>query len=150
MLKGFCLAVCLSGFFNLHAQNKLAIEGTIKSLEQNVVKGILEADTNLLKQVWAAEFMVNTPRNDIAKNREAVFEHQKMGLISYSSFERVVEDILVQEDIVITMGYEVFVSRKDIPGAKAGQPVKRRFTNIWKMDKGNWQQIARHASIICS
>ncbi|MBB1284354.1 nuclear transport factor 2 family protein [Flavisolibacter sp. BT320] len=150
MLKGFCLAVCMSGFFSLHAQNKLAIEGIIKSLEQNVVKGILEADTNLLKQVWAAEFMVNTPRNDIAKNREAVFENQKMGLINYSSFERVVEDILVQEDFVITMGYEMFVSRKDIPGAKAGQPVKRRFTNIWKMEKGTWQQIARHASIICS
>jgi hypothetical protein len=48
------------------------------------------------------------------------------------------------------MGYEIFVSRADIPGDKAGEPVKRRFSNIWKKKKGKWVQIARHASIISS
>jgi hypothetical protein len=47
------------------------------------------------------------------------------------------------------MGMETFVSRNDIPGAKAGLPYKRRFTNIWMKKKGKWQQIGRHASIIC-
>ena len=53
------------------------------------------------------------------------------------------------KNIVITMGFEIFVSRNDLPGAKAGQAYKRRFTNIWMKKKGKWQQIARHASIIC-
>lgn len=48
------------------------------------------------------------------------------------------------------MGYETFVSRNDIPGANAGQIIKRRFTNVWMKKKGSWLQIARHASIICS
>lgn len=150
MRNFFCLVAGMIWLFPCQAQNKAAIEGTIKSLEQKVVKGILEEDTTLFKQVWSADFMVNTPRNDIARNRDAVFENQKIGFINYSSFQRVVESILVQDGVVITMGYEVFVSRKDLPGARAGQPVKRRFTNIWKMEKGTWQQIARHASIICS
>ena len=93
--------------------------------------------------------MVNTPRNDVAENRDVVFQKQQAGLINYSSFERVVENIQIQKDFVVTMGYETFVSRTDIPGAKAGVPVKRRFTNVWMKQNDKWVQIARHASIIC-
>jgi hypothetical protein len=71
-------------------------------------------------------------------------------LINYSSFERIIEELRIEGNIVITMGYEIFVSRADIPGDKAGEPVKRGFSNIWKKKKGKWVQIARHASIISS
>lgn len=131
------------------AQNTTAIEAIIRSQEQKVLNGILDGDTQLLKEMWAPEFMVNTPRNDIAENREVVFQKQQSGLIEYSLFERVIEKIQIQKDFVITMGHETFVSKNDIPGAKAGVPVKRRFTNIWMNQKGEWLQIARHASIIC-
>ena len=131
------------------AQNTGTIETEIRRLEQEVVNGILNADSILLKNVWDTGFMVNTPRNVIARNRAAVLEVQKLGMIDYSSFERIVEEIRIENNTVITMGYEIFVSRTDIPGARAGQAVKRRFTNIWMKKKGRWLQIARHASIIC-
>jgi ketosteroid isomerase-like protein len=135
---------------SLPAQKTNDLETTIRSLEQTVVKGILAADTNLLKEVWAPELLVNTPRNTIAANRGAVFQNQRAGLINYSSFQRVVEQVMVQGDVVITMGSETFVSRNDLPETKAGQEVRRRFTNIWRKKNGKWQQVARHASIICS
>ena len=131
-------------------QSTSKTEVEIRKLEKAVVIAILNADTNTLKQVWAPEFMVNNPRNDISTNRNAVLQTQKSGMINYSTFERVIEQILFQKDIAITMGHETFVSRNDIPGAKAGQTYKRRFTNIWMKKKGKWQQIARHASIICN
>ena len=133
-----------------HSQADNKTETAIRTLEQKIVQAILDADTNTLKKIWAPEFVVNTPRNDIAKGRNAVLLNQRVGLIDYTSFERIIEDIQIQERLVITMGHETFVSRNDIPGAKAGQPVKRRFTNVWVNKKGSWQQIARHASIICS
>jgi hypothetical protein len=141
----------LFAFFVLdsQAQNTSTIETEIRRLEQEVVKGILDADSVLLKTVWDTGFMVNTPRNVIAPNRAAVLEVQKLGMIDYSSFERIIEEIRVEKNTVITMGYEIFVSRTDIPGARAGQAVKRRFTNIWMKKKGKWLQVARHASIIC-
>ena len=141
----------LLAFFMMdsQAQNTRTIETEIRRLEQEVVKGILNADSILLKNVWDTGFMVNTPRNVIARNRAAVLEVQKLGMIDYSSFERIVEEIRIENNTVITMGYEIFVSRTDIPGARAGQAVKRRFTNIWMKKKGKWVQIARHASIIC-
>ena len=149
MHKYIGIIVLVLSFTQVSAQQDKSIETTIRELENKVVQGILKADSNLLKEVWSPEFLVNTPRNDIAKGREAVFQNQKLGLINYSSFDRTIEEIQIQGTTVITMGSEVFVSRTDIPGAKAGQPVKRRFTNIWLNKNGKWQQVARHASIIC-
>ncbi len=132
-----------------NAQDNSKTDAEIRRLEKIVVTAILNADTNTLKQVWAAEFLVNNPRNDISGNRDSVLLTQKAGMINYSSFERNIERMQFQKNIVITMGSEIFVSRNDIPGAIAGQPYKRRFTNIWMKKNGKWQQIARHASIIC-
>jgi len=145
----FSMAFLISTLLTI-GQSTSKKEVEIRKLEKAVVIAILNADTNTLKQVWVPEFMVNNPRNDISTNRNAVLQTQKSGMINYSTFERVIEQILFQKDIAITMGHETFVSRNDIPGAKAGQTYKRRFTNIWMKKKGKWQQIARHASIICN
>jgi len=145
----FSMAFLISTLLTI-GQSTSKTEVEIRKLEKAVVIAILNADTNTLKQVWAPEFMVNNPRNDISTNRNAVLQTQKSGMINYSTFERVIEQMQFQKDIAITMGHETFVSRNDIPGAKAGQTYKRRFTNIWMKKKGKWQQIARHASIICN
>jgi len=149
MIKSFFFLAFLISTLLANGQTTAKIEVEIRNLEQTVVLAILKADTSTLKQVWAPEFLVNNPRNNISGNRNIVLQTQKAGMIDYSSFERVIEQMQFQKDIVITMGYETFVSRNDIPGAKAGQIYKRRFTNIWMKKKGKWQQIARHASIIC-
>lgn len=130
------------------AQLKADVEKTIQALEQIRVKGILTADTSLLAQIWAPEFMGTTPRNTIAPNRGAVFKNQQQGLIEYSSFERVIEHMQVQANLAITMGSELFVAKHDLQEAKADQPTKRRFTNVWMKRNGQWLQIGRHASII--
>ena len=70
-------------------------------------------------------------------------------MIDYSTYEKVIERMQFQKNIVITMGHETLVSKNDTRTAKAGQVYKRRFTNIWMKKNGKWQLIARHASVIC-
>lgn len=134
-------------FLFTKAQNNTAIENLITDLEQKSVKAILDSDTMTLKKMWAPEFTVNTPRNDIAQNRDEVLRIQGAGLINYSSFTRTIEKIQVQKDVAITMGYETYVPKENL--ANAGQLVKRRFINVWMKQNGQWQHIARQASIIC-
>ena len=148
MYKTIITTAFVCCFLLAHSQDKEIIDKIIRDSEQKAVKGILLADTNILKQVWAPGFIVNTPRNNIAENREAVFKNQKAGLINYSTFERVIENLEVMGNVAITMGYETYVPRTDLPEAKAGQVVKRRFTNVW-MNQNGWVQVARHASVIC-
>jgi len=132
-----------------YAQDNSTTEAIIRQLEQKAAKGILDADSNILKQVWAPEFIVNTPRNEIAENRAAVFNLIKRGFINYSAFDRIIESIQISGSIAMTMGYETYIPKVDLPEAKAGQLVKRRFTNIWLLQNDKWLQIGRHASIIC-
>ena len=150
MLRYYSFAVFLLFSICAQAQQDVSVETTIRNLEEITQKGILTGDSNLLKEVWDENFMVNTPRNTVAANRKEVLQIQSRGLIDYSRFEKKIEHILVEGDIVITMGSEIFVSRTDIPGAKAGEPVSRRFTNVWKKKNDKWVQVARHASIICT
>ncbi len=131
-------------------QSTETVKTEILKLEQMVVQGILRSDTVLLDKLWTPQFMVSTPRNNVAINRASVYDIQRKGLINYDRFEKVVEHVLVEDDIVITMGREVIVSKNDILGAMAGVAVNRRFTNIWKKTPEGWKQIARHASIICN
>lgn len=150
MVKYLLLATLLLAFFFANAQRNSKAEAEIRDLEQQIVSAILNADTNTLKKLWAPEFLVNNPRGRITASLDSVLLLQKNNFISYSVFERNIEAIQFHKKFVVTMGNEIFISKYDTPGVKAGQSYKRRFTNIWIKKKGRWQQIARHASIICS
>ena len=142
----FCFALsCMIG----NSQNDNQTEKIIRDLEKMAVRGVLEADTNILKKLWSTEFIVNTPRNTVAEGRDAVFANIWAGLINYSSFERNIEKIHIEGKTVITMGHETYASKTDLAEGKAGEIIKRRFTNVWMKQKGKWLLIARHASIIC-
>jgi hypothetical protein len=134
---------------SIYAQDNSKTEAEIRALEQMGVKAILSGDANTLKQLWAPEYMVNTPRNEVTGTRDSILLIQRAGIIDYSTYEKVIERMQFQKNIVITMGHETIVSKNDTPAAKAGQIYKRRFTNIWMKKNGKWQQIARHASVIC-
>ena len=144
----FLIAFSISTLL-IYAQDNSKTEAKIRALEQTGAKAILNGDTNTLKQLWAPEFLVNTPRNEVTGTRDSILLIQKAGMIDYSIFEKVIERMQFQKNIVITMGHETIVSKNNTPAAKAGQIYKRRFTNIWMKKNGKWQQIARHASIIC-
>jgi len=149
MTKYIFLIACSFSSLLSYAQNNSKTEAEIRALEQTGAKAILNGDTNTLKQIWAPEFLVNTPRNEITGTRDSILLIQKAGMIDYSIYEKVIERMQFQKNIVITMGHETLVSKNDTPAAKAGQVYKRRFTNIWMKKNGKWQQIARHASVIC-
>jgi hypothetical protein len=144
----FLIAFSISAL-SINAQDNTTTEAEIRVLEQTGAKAILNGDTNTLRQIWAPEFLVNSPRNEITGTRDSILLIQKAGMIDYSTYEKVIERMQFQENIVITMGHETLVSKNDTPAAKAGQIFKRRFTNIWMKKNGKWQLIARHASIIC-
>ena len=69
------------------------------------------------------------------------------GRISYASFTGELEQILINGDIVITMGHETVVP---LPGSpNAGQTIERRYTHVWKKQGESWVLIARHANNVC-
>ena len=129
------------------AQRNDSLEQEIRKLDRTESEAVLRNDLVALEKLWAEDFTVNSPRNQISKGRKEVFELIRAGIVKYSSFVREIEAILVHGDTVIVMGLETV---KPIGNAQGvGQTLRRRYTNIWMKRQGRWQVTARHANVIC-
>ena len=98
------------------------------------------------QRLWAEEFIVNSPINQIAPSQAIVVDLMRRGLIHYSSFDRSIEQLRIAENVAIVMGAETVQPAGNAP--MAGQTVRRRFTHIWQRNAGIWRLIARHANNI--
>ncbi|MDQ4139647.1 MAG: nuclear transport factor 2 family protein [Bacteroidota bacterium] len=122
------------------------IADQIKELENAETKAFLINDFDSINKIWHPEFTVNTPLNRILKAPE-IQGAMRAGLIKYSLLERNIEEIMLRENVVITLGNEVTIPIENAP--MAGQKVIRRFTNIWILENNEWRLFSRHASNIC-
>lgn len=118
-------------------------EAMIRGLEEQERTAVLNRDSGTLEQVWAPEFIVNSPLNQISPNRAVVLDFVRRGLIHYTAFERRIEELRIIGNTAIVMGGETVQ-----PAGAAAPPVQRRFTHVWQRDAGAWRLVARHANDI--
>lgn len=124
-------------------QQKAAIEKEIRSLDLAHADAVLRGDSAALDKLWTEDFRVNNPFNEVDKA-----DRIRSGAVTYSSFVREPEAVLIHGNTVIVMGRETVVPKGTSPDA--GQTIKRRYTNIWMKRQGKWRLVARHASVICT
>jgi ketosteroid isomerase-like protein len=123
-------------------------EREVRLADQAAAKAILERDEAGVDLYFAPNSITNNPRGGLTLGNEGVKALFKTGVINYASFERVIEHVEIHGKTAIVMGNETLTTAgKD---GKPGEPVKRRFTNVWTKNSGRWQIIARHASIVCN
>ena len=146
MKKIILTAIVFVQSLALIAQKDAQKEAEVRAMEQQEVQALLQKDTTALKKIWAPDFMVNSPLNMVFIGGQVGLV--SAGIISYSSFIRNIEHVMVLRDVVITMGSETVVPSGLDP--MAGQTIQRRYTNIWMKEKGNWIMVARHANNICT
>ena len=124
------------------AKHKQLIEREIRKLDLAHADAVLRGDLAAMDKLWTKDFKVNNPFNEIDKA-----DRIRTGAVTYSSFVRVPETVLIHGDTVIVMGHEEVIPKGNSPGA--GKTINRRYTNIWMKRSGRWRLIARHASVIC-
>lgn len=124
------------------AKQKVKIEQEIRRLDLAHADAVLRGDLPALDKLWTEDFKVNNPFNQIDKA-----DRIRTGAVTYSSFTREPETVLIHGNTVIVMGREIVVPKGDSPDS--GITINRRYTNIWMRRSGNWRLVARHASVIC-
>jgi ketosteroid isomerase-like protein len=142
----FLLLLLLTGI-GIRAQDA-SVEATVRALDQQTVQAVLIKDTMTLLKLWAPDFTVNNPMNEIAKGGRNTLDRPVMNQPAYASFVRNVEHVMVKGDVVLLMGNEVVVTKGT--DAAPGRTINRRFTNIWQKQGADWKLIARHANEICA
>ena len=132
------------------AQDGRSEEEIVRTLDDQERIAALRRDIPALERLWAEDFVVNAPNNQVVVGRDAVLDtFVRAGIINFSVFERRIEFLRVDGPFVILMGLETIqpVSSSPSAGLVAGQVITRRFTNIWKNEGGTWQLAIRHANV---
>jgi uncharacterized protein (TIGR02246 family) len=147
LLATIITCIAIPSVFAQDAKKNDALEQTIRKLEQQLVDAVLKSDVAALEKLWAEDFTVNNPQNQISRGRKEVLDRVRAGLLKYSSFTQEIEEVKIFGDTVVVMGLEVVTPVGNHP--KAGQTLRRRFTNIWMKRNGQWLLSVRHANVIC-
>jgi hypothetical protein len=106
---------------------------------------LISDDHAAFAALLANDLVVNNPQNSISI-RGATGQRNTSGLISYSSYVRSVEYAGMLGEMVLLMGDERVVPKGNSP--MSGKEVRRRFTDVWKMEGGHWVLTARQATIV--
>jgi ketosteroid isomerase-like protein len=121
------------------------VEQKIRRLDASEARAMLGADLAALARLWSDRLVVNAPDNTV-KPKEQVLQAVREGRIRYSTFERTVERVVADGDVVVSMGGEVVVPVGDRPDA--GQRLSRRYSHVWQRTGDSWALIARHANVV--
>ena len=124
------------------AKQKVKIEQEIRRLDLAHADAVLRGDFAALDKLWTEDFKVNNPFNQIDRA-----DRIRTGAVTYSSFTREPETVLIHGDTIIVMGREIVVPKGNSPDS--GKTINRRYTNIWMKRSDHWRLVARHASVIC-
>ena len=147
ILATVVICIATSSVSGQKSKHNDALEQSIRKLELAESDAVVRSDVGALEKLWAEDFTVNNPNNQISRGRKEVIDRVRSGLLNYSSFVREIESVGFYGDTVIVMGLETIVPSGS--SANAGKTIRRRYTNIWMKRKGQWGLIARHASVIC-
>jgi hypothetical protein len=139
----YLIAFTTIAHFSSFSQSK--VEAEIRKLEQLELTTVQKGDTTALLNIWAKEFVVNNPYQQIVTVPQ-IFGFIRSGQIDYTTVERKVEKVTVVENIAISMGKEIVTPEKRTNFA--GKTVTRQYTNIWIKRNNSWRMVARQATII--
>jgi ketosteroid isomerase-like protein len=113
----------------------------IRDLEEQARTAFLAANVETLDRLWADGLLVNSPLQQV-NERGGVLALLRSGRIRHSSLEVEIEHISRHGDVVVVMGNDTVTDPPD------GAISRRRFSNIWQLQDGQWRMIARHAHVV--
>jgi ketosteroid isomerase-like protein len=116
-------------------------ENEIRGLEEEARVAFLHADADTLTGLWADDFTVNSPLERVNR-RAQVLDLLVSGRIRHDTCECEIEHISRHGDVVVVMGHD------RVTGPPHGDVTRRRYTNIWQLQDGQWRIIARHAQVV--
>ena len=106
-------------------------------------KAMMSHDPAGVKTVWAEDFVVNAPNNEVL-TRDQVIAVMEEDFLDYRDFHKHITFVGVKPEITVIMGYDTMVPLK---GPGAGKQVMRPFTDVWAKRSDGWKLVARQATI---
>ena len=121
------------------------VEKEVRQASADEVRALLAGDVKTLTRLWADDFIVTNPLNQLA-NRPQVLAMMTSGVLAFRSYDRQIEYLHAYGDVILVAGAETVVWAGAMP--LAAKVSSLRFTALWMRRSGRWQEVARHANIV--
>jgi hypothetical protein len=148
MKKAIALAtlITVAAFLvSARADKDRRVDEEIKRLNAQEVEGLLRNDVKKLGSIWSDDLVVTNPLNRFV-NKQQVIGLIESGTLAFTAYDREIEYVRIYRDTAVVVGSETVVWAGKMPNA--GKTSHLRFTAVWMIQAGRWQQVARHANII--
>lgn len=116
----------------------------IRALEQQQAQAAIDRNRAQLDRIFAPDFQIVNPSGAVA-SKDELLALLLGGTSPYKSAVYQTDTVRVYRDVVVTTGLEVVVPNT---GPQAGQIVRRRISQVWKREGGDWRLAYRHATIV--
>jgi len=120
-----------------------SVEPTIRRLDDERIQAQIHADKVALDRIYADDFIGVGPSGTVRKKPQVISD--------FTSGELKFQSITTDEvEIRIYGNTAVETGRSTMIGEDKGKPVPRdnRFTRVWVKQKGRWQLVANHYSLL--
>lgn len=118
---------------------------SLRAADADQQQAVVAGDIAKIRAIMHSGYRVNAPTNRVMSRDEILSMFDK-GIITAEPVQRTVEAAVVNGSTGIVMGRETLVPATGSPLAKTsgGQPILRRFTNIYSFENGKWWFLGRH------
>lgn len=123
-------------------------EQSLRAANDRQMKIIADADVEALGAFLHPNFIINGPTNRVGR-RDQVLGMLAAGAISHESYERTIEGTAITGNVGVVTGNElVEPSKASALGQSHGtEQLRRRFTDVYLFEGGDWKFLARQATI---
>jgi ketosteroid isomerase-like protein len=120
------------------------LDAEIRQMERAEAEALLKGNLAALDKLWADGYVASLPAAGV-RSRDEIARAIKAETLRYTTLERQPEYIADQGETVVVMGREKVVTL----GADRtpGNPVMRRYMNVWIKRDGRWQLAATQAVV---
>jgi hypothetical protein len=149
-LKTIAAAAMLVPGVNATAQDEpwaddAAVQSVLAQRQRGIdamITGQMSAET----ERYSTTFVANTPNNTVVPGQE-LLRLFAAGTVRYDRVEQTIEYAGSHgPDIVVLMGEEIVVPGEG--AANAGKQIRRRFTDVFRRENGEWRHDLRHANVV--
>jgi len=141
---GFVASPCFAQGTEASASDQQT-EAAVRQASAQEVKAFMDKDASQLAGLWSDDMAVTNPLNKFVTKRQ-VLGMVQAGVLTFTAYDRAIEYAHVYGDTVILAGNETVTWGSRMP--HAGKTERLRFTAIWMMRAGRWQEVARHANVV--
>jgi hypothetical protein len=120
----------------------------VLALRARSLDAMMKGNVNADNQRLSSTFVVLMPEGSVVRGAD-ILKRFAAGTMRYDRIDQRIDYAGSHgPDMVVLMGEETVVAGGS--GPNAGKPVRRRFTDVFRRENGEWRHDLRHANVIAN